>query len=137
MNQNYKIGIVVKSIVLMVLLLGVWICERISKNMISLNTIGSTVNLKMGEKCSFTFEKWSSVGFEVEYTIGDETIIQAIDKNINHLHPFKVMSGMPGSDEAKGIFIFQAQRTGKTHLILREVFRREVRSEKTINVTVK
>jgi len=44
---------------------------------------------------------------------------------------------MSGSDEAKGMFIFQAKRTGKTHLILREVYRGEARSEKTINVTVK
>jgi hypothetical protein len=137
MDQDYKINIVVKSAVLMVLLLGVWICEGSSENMTSLNTVKSKVSLKVGEKCFFTFKKWSSVGYEAEYTIGDETIIQAMDKKIDYLHPVKMMSGMPGSDEAKGMFIFQAKRTGKTHLILREVYRGEVRSEKTINVTVK
>jgi len=137
MDQNYKIGIMPKSAVLIVLLLGAWMCEGNSKNMINLNTSEPSVSLKVGEKCYFTFEKWSSVGFKAEYTIGDETIIQAVEKKINYVHPLKVISGMPGSDEAKGMFIFQAQRAGKTYLILHKVFRGEVRSEKTINVSVK
>jgi hypothetical protein len=137
MGQKYKTGAVAKSAVLIVLLLGVWMCEGTNENMISLNKVGSTVSLRVGEKCYFTFKKWSSVGFEVEYVIEDKTIIQVVEEKINYLHPEKMKSGMTGGDEGKGILIFQAQRAGKTHLMLRELFRGEVRSEKTIKVYVK
>ena len=137
MNQNCKISIVTKNAVLLVLLLGVCPCKGFSWNMINLNTANSTIILKMGDKCYFTFTKWSSVGYEAEYTIEDEKIIQLVEKKTDYLHSFKMMLGMSGSDEAKGMFIFQAKRKGKTHLILREMFRGEVRSEKMINVTVR
>jgi len=137
MNQNCKISIVAKNAVLLVLLLGGCPCKGFGWNMINLNTANSTVILKIGDKCCFTFTKWSSVGHEAEYTIEDEKIIQLVEKKIDYLHSFKMMLGMSGSDEAKGMFIFQAKRKGKTHLILREMFRGEVRFEKMINVTVR
>jgi hypothetical protein len=137
LNRNCKISIVAQNAVLLVLLLGVFPCNGFSWNMINLNTVNSRVFLKMGDKCYFTFTKWSSVGYDAEYTIENEKIIQLVEKKTDYLHSFKMMLGMSGSDEAKSMFIFQAKCKGKTHLILREMFRGEVRSEKMINVTVR
>jgi len=95
-----------------------------------------SVTLKVGDKVSYHFKKHESVGFNAEYSISDETILQFVESQTAYAQLEKLVIGMTGADRAKGTFVFQALQAGQATLTVQHLYRGELESEKQIEIKI-
>ena len=95
----------------------------------------NSVQLKVGEKVSYRYKKHSSVGFDAEYAISDQTILKLVAEKTEFDKPSK--KGMSGGDSATGYFIFHALKEGEVTVTVKQLYRGELEAEQIIKMVVR
>lgn len=95
-----------------------------------------SVELKTGERFCVAFHRHGSVGEDAEFEITNPTVIAHEDTESVYLHPESMKPGWTGGDAERCKWIFVALRPGTSDLIIRDMFRGEVESERTVNIVV-
>lgn len=95
------------------------------------------VNLSKDELVSFEFFRHGSVGENMEFEIGDESILRHLRTETEYLHPEKMKyHDWTGGDAERGIWFFETVGTGKTTLTVSKIFRGTLESKCTLDIVV-
>lgn len=98
---------------------------------------GDVVKLGKDELVSFEFYRHGSVGENMEFEIGDESILKHLRTETKYLHPEKMKyPGWTGGDAEKGTWYFETVGTGTTTLGVSKVFRGTLESKCTVKIIV-
>ncbi len=97
---------------------------------------GSSYSFKAGDLFYFEFHRHESVGKEVEFEIGDDRVISQVDTYEKYVHPENMKPGWTGGDLQKCQWLFRAEKSGTTSMLIRYVFRGHLESECRIDITV-
>lgn len=103
---------------------------------IELTSATSEVQVKCGDKLTYAYNEHISVGYTADFEIEDSGILKHSETNTVYRHPEKMKEGMTGGDSASTTFVFEAQATGTTLLIIHKYFRFELEEEYTFRVNV-
>ncbi|MEQ8175851.1 MAG: hypothetical protein ABRQ26_12360 [Syntrophomonadaceae bacterium] len=102
-----------------------------------INLTGQTqVTLKVNKLAVYQFYSYSSVGYSSKYEISDNSIVSCIDSKTDYKHPEAMKPGSSGGDEATGTFVFKALKPGKTTIVIKDLYRGNVKNENKIEITV-
>ncbi|MFX1559478.1 MAG: hypothetical protein ACFFBL_02710 [Promethearchaeota archaeon] len=98
---------------------------------------GDVVKLKKDELVSFEFFRHGSVGENMEFEIGDESILKHIRTETEYLHPEKMKyHDWTGGDAERGLWFFRTIGIGKASLTVSKIFRGTLESKCTIEIIV-
>lgn len=98
----------------------------------------NSITLGMDETVFFEFHRHVSVGEEMEFEIGDESILKHLGTETEYIHPEKMKyPDWIGGDAEKGRWFFKTAASGTTTLAVRKVFRGTLESTCIITVVVK
>ena len=98
---------------------------------------GDVVKLAVDELVSFEFFRHSSVGENMEFEIGDESILKHLRTETEYLHPEKMKyPEWTGGDAEKGTWFFDTVGTGTTTLAVSKIFRGTLESKCTVKIVV-
>jgi hypothetical protein len=97
----------------------------------------TTLEVKKGDIFCYNAAVHGSVGIGVEYYIEDKEIVELHSSKLEYEHEEKVKEHMSGADAATKTFAFQALKSGETNVIIKEVFRGDVRQTHTFKIIVK
>ncbi|MFW9788285.1 MAG: hypothetical protein ACFFE2_10545 [Candidatus Thorarchaeota archaeon] len=99
---------------------------------------GDVMTLGKDELVSYRFFRHGSVGENMEFEIGDESILKYLRTETEYIHPEKMKyHDWTGGDAEKGLWFFQTVGTGKTTLAVSKVFRGTLESKCTLHIVVK
>ncbi len=104
------------------------------KDMVSIDQLRGTADLKVGQKAYFQYSVHGSVGLDGEWNIDDETILKKVDEHVTYKREYE--GGMTGNDGATVTIVFEALKAGKVNLNFKKIFRGETESESKIKITV-
>ena len=98
---------------------------------------GDVVKLGKDELVSFEFFRHGSVGENMEFEIGDESILKHLRTETEYIHPEKMKyHDWTGGDAEKGLWFFETVGTGKTSLIVKKIFRGTLESTCSVQIVV-
>jgi hypothetical protein len=98
---------------------------------------GDVVKLAVNELVSFQFFRHGSVGENMEFELGDESILKHLSTETQYLHPEKMKyPGWTGGDAEKGTWFFETVGTGTTTLTVSKIFRGTLESKCTVKIVV-
>lgn len=98
---------------------------------------GDVVKLGKDELVSFEFYRHGSVGENMEFEIGNESILKHLRTETEYLHPEKMKyPGWTGGDAEKGTWYFETVGTGATTLAVSKIFRGTLESKCTVKIVV-
>jgi hypothetical protein len=98
---------------------------------------GSVTKLGMDEIVTLEFHRHGSVGENMEFEIGDESIIKHLRTETEYLHPEKMKyPGWTGGDAEKGTWFFGTVGIGITTLTVRKFFRGTMESKCSLKIIV-
>lgn len=97
----------------------------------------TSLEIKTGAIFCYNAAVHGSVGIGVEYYIEDKEIVKFHSSSIEYEHKEKMEKGMSGADSATKTLVFQALKKGETNIIVKDVFRGEVKNSYTFKITVK
>jgi hypothetical protein len=95
------------------------------------------VTIGIDEAFRCRFHRHGSVGEDAEFEILDTSVLIHENTETEYLYPERMKPGWTGGDAQTGYWYFRGIRPGKTRLIIRVLFRFDVESEHTLDVTVK
>ena len=108
-----------------------------SVKMIECPKDGHVVRLSLDEEVSFEFFRHGSVGENMEFEIGDESVLKHLRTETEYLHPEKMKyPGWTGGDAERGKWFFKTVGTGKTSLTVSKIFRGTLESKCTVEIVV-
>jgi len=104
----------------------------------ALTPLGPKVHeVTVGTQLTFSFASHGSVGKGGDYSIGDETVVRFVRRDLTYLHPERMGHGMTGGDAASAVFVFEAVKPGKTTVETRKTYRGDVTESTIHEITVK
>lgn len=104
--------------------------------MFHLNKAPKKISLKVGQKAYFEYRLHGSVGFFGSYEVSDSTVVKMVQEEVLPDNP-NVPEGMTGADNALATYIFEALKPGTAKITVKQLFRNEVKSKKTLVIQVK
>ena len=97
----------------------------------------SSIELHVGQEFYYQFHRHGSVGEDVEYVIGDESIISYLKTETQYLHPENLKKpGWTGGDAEQGRWFFKAIKTGTTTLTINILFRFDIENSCILHISV-
>lgn len=96
---------------------------------------GLTVN--QGSILQYSYRLHESVGFTADYTLSDSTVISLKENKTTYLHSQNMLPGMTGGDDARGTFVFRAEKPGTVELTVEELFRGKTESTYKFKIVVR
>lgn len=97
----------------------------------------ANVQLKVGTLCEWRFHKHESVGFDADYNVDNDGILEFQGVRTVYRHPERLKPGWTGSDEADAAFIFRVALPGTVKITFRRLFRFDPEGEEILTITVK
>jgi len=98
---------------------------------------GHSITLGMDEHVFFEFHRHVSVGEEMTFEIGNESILTHLGTETEYIHPEKMKyPEWTGGDAEKGKWYFKTVGTGKTTLAVNKIFRGTLESTCTVTIIV-
>jgi hypothetical protein len=98
---------------------------------------GDVVKVGMGEIVSFEFHRHGSVGEDMGFEIGNESILKHLRTETEYLYPEKMKyPGWTGGDAEKGAWFFKGVGAGNTTLAVSKIFRGTLESKCTLEIVV-
>jgi len=95
------------------------------------------LHISKGEVLTYTGYVHISVGYWLEYKIGNEQTLQLKNSKVDYQNPENMRAGMTGGDAANKTFYFEAIAAGETELQILKNFRGEIESQETWKIIVK
>ncbi len=105
-----------------------------SKGMKTITPFTSEIELKIGEKVSYTGTVHGSVGIQKECWSKDESLLQLIHKKLKYNNKFA--KGSAGGDRATETYIFKALEEGETTITIQDWYRGDMEIERTVKVII-
>lgn len=105
---------------------------------IDLNKCQTTfLKVRIGTILKYTYPQHSSVGYEGNFKIENQTFLALEENQITYHDPKRMAeNNISGADGATGQFLFKAIKTGQTKLTLQHLFRFEVEKELIFDITI-
>ena len=98
---------------------------------------GDEVTLGLDEQVFFEFHRHVSVGEEMTFEIGDESILSHLGTETEYIHPEKMKyPEWTGGDAEKGKWFFKTVGKGKSTLVVSKIFRGTLESTCTLTIVV-
>jgi hypothetical protein len=98
---------------------------------------GEVVTLGVDETFFFEFHRHVSVGEEMDFEIGEESVLSHLRTETEYIHPEKMKyPEWTGGDAEKGKWFFKTAGTGKTSLAVKKIFRGTLESTCTVTIVV-
>jgi hypothetical protein len=98
---------------------------------------GDVVKLGVDETIFFEFHRHGSVGENMEFEIGNDSILSHLRTETEYIHPEKMKyPGWTGGDAEKGTWFFKTVGTGTTTLAVKKIFRGTLESICTVKIVV-
>lgn len=96
-----------------------------------------SITLGQDETVFLEFHRHVSVGEEMEFEIGDESILMHLGTETEYIHPEKMKyPEWTGGDAEKGRWFFKTTTRGTTTLAVKKIFRGTLESICTITLVV-
>ena len=97
----------------------------------------TALEVKQGDIFCYPAPVHGSVGIGVEYEIEDKEIVKFHSSTLDYKNKEEMEEGMSGAASATKTLAFQALKSGETNVIIKDVFRGEVRQIYIFKVIVK
>jgi hypothetical protein len=98
---------------------------------------GHSVTIGMDETLFFEFHRHASVGEEMEFEIGDDSVLKHLGTETEYIHPEKMKyPEWTGGDAEKGKWFFKIVGKGTTTLAIKKVCRGTLESTCRVTITV-
>jgi len=130
-----------KLLTFVILMLGLTNCTysqnkkfKPAKNMVQLSPLQGEAKLKIGQKAYYQAVVHGSVGFTTKVSSANERIFKLKDTHFVYKNARKAK--MSGGDKGTRTFVFEALKSGNTVLIIKDIFRSEVKATHKINITI-
>jgi hypothetical protein len=104
-------------------------------NMIAIAFEDSVIHPEVGQKVFYQANIHGSVGINEVATSLDESVLKFVGEYKDYVKPKR--ANMPGGDYAIMTFVFEALQSGETSLIIRKIFRGELKEEARVKCVIK
>ena len=96
----------------------------------------SEVTVRVGEFFYFEYHRHGSVGFDADFEVEDDNIVELVRSECEYLYPERMKPGWTGGDKERCRWVFKALAFGETRINIRKLFRGDVESACAIVVKV-
>jgi hypothetical protein len=94
----------------------------------------SEYKIKLGQQISYSFREHGSVGISAEHELSDDNVL--LLKERNKVYKNKDRKHLAGADNSTVTLIFEGKAIGSSDLIVRKMYRGDIKEELIFNITV-
>lgn len=94
----------------------------------------SDYKIKLGQQISYSFREHGSVGISAEQELSDENVL--VLKERNKVYKNKDRKHLAGADNSTVTLIFEGKSIGSSDLIIRKMYRGDIKEELIFKITV-